>query len=79
MREKPQFVLDVEKHLGLQCVPDAMPRYWIVESPTGVPMFKIGSHSDGVIGSVSAPDMYEIQGITAAERYQRRKASGAIR
>lgn len=72
---KPQFVLDVEMTTGLNCelAKDVGWRTdWWVLSPTGLPMFKIGGDVD-MIGSISQPDMYLIQGVDAAERSRRRR------
>lgn len=62
--EIPQYVLDVEKALGLKCrkEKDAVDR-WYVVSPTGVEMFYIeGGRDDKNIGCVSMPSMRRLQG-----------------
>jgi len=73
---KPPFVLEVERTTGLVCdlAKDVGWRTdWWVMSPTGVPMFKVGGDGE-MIGSISQPDMYVIQGIDATERSRRRHA-----
>ena len=76
---KPKYIREIQEHTGLECVPVSRKdstmiaqEYWIM-SPTGVKLFRVGSHSEDVIGMVSTPDMYEIQGISSSTRRQRRK------
>ena len=72
--EKPKYVIEIEKHTGLVCVADPEDeRRWNVISPTGVSLFVVFSHSDGIVGGISSPDMFAIQGISREERSRRRR------
>ena len=76
---KPQYVQEVEQNTGLECVPVTKKEasmlaqeYWVM-SPTGLKLFRIGSHSDDLIGMISQPEMYAIQGVSFKERHARRR------
>ncbi len=73
---KPQYVIEVEQHTGLECVliPETT-NSWQVISPTGVELFKIGGNGPSEIGMISMPDMYNSQGVSKQIRHAQRKAS----
>lgn len=72
MSEKPLYIREIEENTGLRCERDPKTRRdYLVLSPTGVKLFRVGGHEEGVIGMVSTPEMYEIQGITTEEKQKR--------
>ena len=77
MKEKPTFVREIEKHTGLECRAKeagfAPEQAWEVLSPTGVALFTVLSHTDGIIGGITQPEMFEVQGISKKERSKRRR------
>lgn len=74
---KPLYIQEIEAHLGLTCEQDEEQvgqwyAPWWVLSPTGVRMFQVGDGENGIIGMISQPEMYAIQGISRSERHRRR-------
>ena len=76
-RRKPQYIREIQEHTGLECVPVdreeatmIAQEYWVV-SPTGVKLFRVGSHSEDIIGMAAGPDMFNLQGISEATRHAR--------
>jgi hypothetical protein len=78
MMPKPQYIVELEQHTGLECVliPETenrcMPEYNVL-SPTSVVLFKVGGTDEHTIGMVSTPEMYDLQGISPQIRHARRK------
>lgn len=71
----PQFIEDIQVHLGLRCERDSdyhIPTWWVM-SPTGVRLFKVGGWGEQLIGSVSTPEMFDVQGVDEIERRRRRE------
>jgi len=78
---KPQYILEIEQNTGLKCIP--VPKkeatmlcqqYWLV-SPTGFKLFMVGSHCDDIIGMVSSPELYSLQGISENIRHARMRTN----
>ena len=65
---KPTFVREIEKHTGLKCREKDSVREWEVLAPSGIVLFSVMSFTDDIIGGITQPDMFEVQGISKEER-----------
>ena len=72
IKAKPKYIRDIEKTTGLECkrsqTGGRLNREWEVLSPTGIVLFRVSSVDGEMIGSLSFPSMYDLQGIRPGER-----------